>query len=434
MEMLVILLVIVGAFICEFVDSSMGMGYGTLLTPTLLLLGLPLESVVPAILFSQGIASLSATFFHVRFGNVKLGSSGYDSRTLVQLVIIGGIAILFAVALALKLPQTAVEIYIAMVVLSMGLIILWKRSFQLSLKKLSAVGFFAIFNKTLTGAGFGPTYTTGQVIAGREVRSSVGMTTAIEAPICIIAFMGYVSLNGISDATLCLLLSIGALLATPFGPYLTREYKGMTSRMVVGILAVFLAIFLLVKNLIWPFLPSVLSNPFFWALISMFALIGASSTLVSPTLGRFPRFNILLVGGFSFGRFVLPLPFVDQPRFDLGGLEWAIGLPLFFLGLIFMAAILQIRPWPAPEEKVSLVTTGFYSISRHPCYLGEVLWGLGLSIMLGSVLGIALTPMWWAGLLFLTILEEEDLERRLGGEYKVYCKKVRGRIIPGLPI
>ncbi len=54
--------------------------------------------------------------------------------------------------------------------------------------------------------------------------------------------------------------------------------------------------------------------------------------------------------------------------------------------------------------------------------------------MFRSVIGVALVPFWWAGLLFLVFIEEESLERELGQAYLEYKKRVRGRIIPGLPI
>jgi protein-S-isoprenylcysteine O-methyltransferase Ste14 len=38
------------------------------------------------------------------------------------------------------------------------------------------------------------------------------------------------------------------------------------------------------------------------------------------------------------------------------------------------------------------------------------------------------------GWLFLISIEEESLERALGQPYLAYKEKVRGRIIPGLPI
>ena len=44
------LLLFVFAFGCEFIDSSLGMGYGTILTPSLLILGFDPLLVVPAVL------------------------------------------------------------------------------------------------------------------------------------------------------------------------------------------------------------------------------------------------------------------------------------------------------------------------------------------------------------------------------------------------
>jgi protein-S-isoprenylcysteine O-methyltransferase Ste14 len=54
--------------------------------------------------------------------------------------------------------------------------------------------------------------------------------------------------------------------------------------------------------------------------------------------------------------------------------------------------------------------------------------------MFRSVIGVALVPLWWAGLLFLIVIEEETLERELGEAYLEYKQQVRGRIIPGLPV
>ena len=64
--------VIILAFLCEYIDSSLGMGYGTTLAPLLLILGYNPLQVVPAILFSELISGLSAAFFHHRFKNSNL--------------------------------------------------------------------------------------------------------------------------------------------------------------------------------------------------------------------------------------------------------------------------------------------------------------------------------------------------------------------------
>ena len=47
------------SFAAEYVDSSLGMGYGTTLAPVLLLFGFAPPEVVPALLVSQLLAGIS---------------------------------------------------------------------------------------------------------------------------------------------------------------------------------------------------------------------------------------------------------------------------------------------------------------------------------------------------------------------------------------
>lgn len=177
-----------------------------------------------------------------------------------------------------------------------------------------------------------------------------------------------------------------------------------------------------------------LENPFFWAFVSMSALVGASLVASGSNLGRYPLFGVIVVAAFDLGRLILVLPFLPQPRFEGSGWHWLAGGVIFALGLIFCIPSLAIKPFSGPDEKVELKTTGFYGIARNPIYLGEVLWCLGWSIMFRSVTGIALVPFWWAGLLCHVMIEEKSLERELGRPYLEYKERVRGRIIPGLPI
>jgi protein-S-isoprenylcysteine O-methyltransferase Ste14 len=83
---------------------------------------------------------------------------------------------------------------------------------------------------------------------------------------------------------------------------------------------------------------------------------------------------------------------------------------------------------------MEFITTSFYKHTRNPIYLGEILWCLGWSIIHGSIIGVALVPVWWSGFIFLILIEEESLERSLAAKYLDYKNKVKGRILPGLPI
>ena len=178
-----------------------------------------------------------------------------------------------------------------------------------------------------------------------------------------------------------------------------------------------------------------LNNPFFWAFISMFTLVGACSVVGSRKIGSRPALGWIIVTILSFGRVILVLPSVEQPRFFLNGFNAVIGIPIFIIGLCFaLGPCFLIRPLNIAEEDMEFITKSFYKYTRNPIYLGEILWCLGWSIIFGSIIGVALVPVWWSGFLFLILIEEESLERALGTKYVNYKKKVKGRIIPGTPI
>ena len=177
-----------------------------------------------------------------------------------------------------------------------------------------------------------------------------------------------------------------------------------------------------------------LKDPFLWAFISMFAVLASSQIVGNKKLGKHPLFGFLVVAIFALGRVVLVLPSLLQSRFEIGGWHWLIGGLIFALGMVFSIPALSIKPFTIPDENISLKTTGFYGIVRNPLYLAEVLCCLGWSIMFRSIIGVLLVPFWWGSLLFIALLEEESLERKLGQPYLEYKKKIRSRIIPGLPL
>jgi uncharacterized membrane protein YfcA len=72
METILFVVVAITALLCEDIDASIGMGYGTTLTPLLLIIGfLPLQ-VVPAVLLGQLAGGLIGGFFHHKLGNINL--------------------------------------------------------------------------------------------------------------------------------------------------------------------------------------------------------------------------------------------------------------------------------------------------------------------------------------------------------------------------
>ena len=73
------------AFCCEFVDSSLGMGYGTTLTPILLLMGYELKMIVPVVLLSEFLTGMTAGGFHHILGNADFRLRSRDSKIVAVL-------------------------------------------------------------------------------------------------------------------------------------------------------------------------------------------------------------------------------------------------------------------------------------------------------------------------------------------------------------
>ena len=178
---------------------------------------------------------------------------------------------------------------------------------------------------------------------------------------------------------------------------------------------------------------TIVRDTFFWALISMFGLVGAQAVVGATALRRYRSLGFLMVAMFALGRVILVLPYIVQPRFHIAQSR-LIGGIIFGAGLVFSFPALRIRPFTGPDASIGLRTTGFYGIVRNRLYLGELLWCLGWAVVFGSIIGVALVPIWWVSLLFLTAIEEDSLERDVGQPYCEYKRRVRGRIIPGLPV
>ena len=78
-----------------------------------------------------------------------------------------------------------------------------------------------------------------------------------------------------------------------------------------------------------------INNPFFWALVSMFGLVGACAVVGSRRIGSRPLIGwIIVLLFFDLGRVLLALPSIEQPRFEMGGWHSLVGGAIFIVGLV----------------------------------------------------------------------------------------------------
>ena len=152
----------------------------------------------------------------------------------------------------------------------------------------------------------------------------------------------------------------------------------------------------------------ILTNPWFWAFLAAVGWCLGLGVIGSHKIGRYLSIGIVMFILAEIPRLLLPLPFVNQPRFEPTS-GWAIGFGgfLFLASLIFGTPVFRIAPITYPDRHNPLRTDGLYAIIRHPLMLCDIFWPLGWSLLFGSILGIILTPFWCLIIYILTYVEEE---------------------------
>ena len=237
------------AFICEFIDSSLGMGYGTSLTPLLLLMGYEPLQIVPAVLFSEFVSGITAASFHHSIKNVDFKRSLRDRQVAMVLSVFSIIGTIAAVIIAVKLSKQMLTILIGMIVLLMGVFILvtYKRSPRFTWRKIIALGTVASFNKGMSGGGYGPLVMGGQMLSGVGVKNAVGITSLAEGLTCLVGVIVYFVLGKQADWSLAPWLMAGAVLSVPWAVHMLKRIPENMVKKIIAVVILILGVLTLWK-------------------------------------------------------------------------------------------------------------------------------------------------------------------------------------------
>ena len=273
----IIVAIVVLTFLCEYMDSTLGMGYGTTFTPVLLLFGFSPMQIVPAVLLSQLVCGLLGAFFHHREGNVNLKPATADIFKITNMLsplgyiekfkktvplhlkialllavcsLVGTIA---AVLVAVNIPKFALKLYIGCLVLSMGVVMLicLNKKFRFSQLKVVILGVIASFNKGMSGGGYGPIITGGQILSGIEGKSAVGITSLAEGLTCLVGVFTYVLVSrGLVDWKLAPWIIVGAVFSVPLSAKSVKIISTKRLKLAIAILTIILGTVTIIKTLI----------------------------------------------------------------------------------------------------------------------------------------------------------------------------------------
>jgi len=154
-----------------------------------------------------------------------------------------------------------------------------------------------------------------------------------------------------------------------------------------------------------------------------------------PTAEPRPLQRLIVLGTTVCFVALLIVPALDS-RYHWSSVPFAVvllGNVLFVLGFGFIARVYRENTFGSATigvvEGQRVITTGPYSVVRHPMYASGLLYLLGTPLALGSYWGlIAFAPM--VPLLALRLVDEERmLVRDLPG-YDAYRQRVRHRLLP----
>ena len=100
--------------------------------------------------------------------------------------------------------------------------------------------------------------------------------------------------------------------------------------------------------------------------------------------------------------------------------------PFFVLGAWFgiKGVILTSLKVAETHRAERIITTGVYSIVRHPQYFGGILAHIGVSFLLSGLYSLLVAPLVIALIYTISWKEENELTKEFGQEYADYKKKV----------
>lgn len=249
----------------DYMDSAAGMGFGTALTPLLLVLGFDPKQIVPAVMIQQGVAGLVSTYLHKEFENVEWKFKPMSETIKLWLIIsiVGCFAVAFSITAVyayLKVGKLYIKLYVAVLLLMMGIVSIYQSKKDRPYRPKRMFGFAALagFNKGVGGGGYGPVVTIGGLMSGVPVKSMLAVTAICEGTVSSFAILVWLCLltgGVVIDYVLLPSFMIGTIFATTLACYTTRAFPSSLLRIVVPIYCCIVAVLCF-----WKVIPDLISK------------------------------------------------------------------------------------------------------------------------------------------------------------------------------
>jgi hypothetical protein len=116
-----------------------------------------------------------------------------------------------------------------------------------SWRRISGLGLLAAFNKGISGGGYGPVVTGGQVLSGINGRSAIGIASLAEGITSAAGVVAYLCSGATTGWHLAPSLLLGATLSVPISDYVVSRLPTERLTLVIGSVSTGLGIYTLVR-------------------------------------------------------------------------------------------------------------------------------------------------------------------------------------------
>lgn len=237
MQTLIVLAI--AGLVAQFVDGSLGMGYGLTSSTLLIFAGLsPAAASASVHLAEVGTTALSGVAHH-RFGNV-------DWHAVRRIAIPGGIGAFLGATLLSSLSTESAKPLASTLLFTLGIYVLLRfllgkqrvsRKGQPGLRFLAPLGLIGGFIDATGGGGWGPVTTPTLLADGRLAPNRVvGTVSASEFIVAISASAGFFTALGgeVLRMEFVAALLAGGFIAAPIAAYMVRHLNPRLLGVIVG--------------------------------------------------------------------------------------------------------------------------------------------------------------------------------------------------------
>ena len=241
-------------FFAQFVDGTLGMGYGVTSATLLIYIGIYPAIASASVHAAEVVVSLASGVSHFRLGNVR--KDIFWPMTLFG--ICGGVFGAFGLV---SLPIRPVRLVVGLILLVMGAVIFYrfkvkdhigfKPDRRYSYGKLSCLGFVGGFFDAMGGGGWGPICTPSLIATGTEPRKAIGSVNLAEFFVTVAQTLAFILLIGYKKFRwdLVFILMIAGVIAAPIAAMICNKLPHRTLGLAVGVMVVALSLRIILKAL-----------------------------------------------------------------------------------------------------------------------------------------------------------------------------------------